>query len=550
MNQKKIGNVVLDYRFYSPNNYYSDGDIEEVLLDAAKNNYMDKLLLSSNNWAVLYHCSDIRENLLEWYPFKKEGSLLEIGSGCGALTGLFARKVKSVTCIELSERRSMINAYRNKKYDNIKIMLGNFQDIEITEKYDYITLIGVWEYAGYYISGEEPYLNMLKTLKRYLKEDGKLLIAIENKTGLKYWNGAVEDHTGKIYSGLNDYIGEKKVRTFSKQEIEKTLSEVGFHSYKFYYPNPDYKLPDTIYSDEKLPEPGEIRNYRKDYDAPRMYNFNDAVVADQICDDGMYSYFANSFLVECGKECAEVVYAKYSRMRKEKYRIATIISKEGENYRVHKKALNCKAEEHINSLLNHSIGDFNNLQSVNGELLKGEYRMELIKGQSLDLFFYQYRNNTNEFIYHAKEIMERYLLDSCQEFVTFYMTPEYESLFGTTYVADAKCLKCTNVDLIFSNLILSKDQRVYCIDNEWVFNFPIPFEFSIWRAMSQLYSKYISYLKNNISRNDFLTRVGLNQEYFEIYEKMEKSFSENIIGIDYRKNYRKSIMTMNVNMFS
>ena len=39
------------------------------------------------------------------------------------------------------------NAYRNLECDNVKIMLGNFQDVEssLTEKYDYITLIGVFE---------------------------------------------------------------------------------------------------------------------------------------------------------------------------------------------------------------------------------------------------------------------------------------------------------------------------------------------------------------------------------------------------------------------
>ena len=33
-------------------------------------------------------------------------------------------------------------------------------------------------------------------IKQLLKPDGKLLIAIENQYGLKYWCGALEDHTG------------------------------------------------------------------------------------------------------------------------------------------------------------------------------------------------------------------------------------------------------------------------------------------------------------------------------------------------------------------
>lgn len=37
---------------------------------------------------------------------------------------------------------------------------------------------------------------MLNMLKPFLKENGKVLLAIENKFGLKYWCGAAEDHTG------------------------------------------------------------------------------------------------------------------------------------------------------------------------------------------------------------------------------------------------------------------------------------------------------------------------------------------------------------------
>ena len=58
----------------------------------------------------MYHLSDIRQNIVEWLQIENTAEILEIGSGCGAITGTLARKAKSVTCIELSEKRSMINA--------------------------------------------------------------------------------------------------------------------------------------------------------------------------------------------------------------------------------------------------------------------------------------------------------------------------------------------------------------------------------------------------------------------------------------------------------
>ena len=87
-----------------------------------------------------------------------------------------------------------------------------------------------------------------------LKPNGKLLIAIENKYGLKYWCGAREDHTAIPFDGLNQYILSKTAQTFSRQELADLVKNAGFENSFFYYPLPDYKFPQVIYSDEYLPK--------------------------------------------------------------------------------------------------------------------------------------------------------------------------------------------------------------------------------------------------------------------------------------------------------
>lgn len=105
------------------------------------------------------------------------------------LPGALCKKAKQVTCIELSKKRSHINAWRHRNCDNLKILMGNFQDVEktLTEKYDYITLIGVFEYGEAYIQSDTPYVDFLKIISKHLKPDGKIVLAIENRLGLKYW---------------------------------------------------------------------------------------------------------------------------------------------------------------------------------------------------------------------------------------------------------------------------------------------------------------------------------------------------------------------------
>lgn len=181
-----------------------------------------------------------------------------------------------MTSVDLSKRRSLINANRNKEYDNLTIMVGNFNDVVLKEKYDYITLIGVLEYAGYYTDDEHPFEAFLKKISGYLKEDGKLLIAIENKFGLKYWAGSREDHTGKFFDGLEGYIDtDSKVRTFSKEALKKIITDAGYAKAEFYYPFPDYKFPVQIFSDEYLPREDDLNIGLDTFDNTRMMLFNE-----------------------------------------------------------------------------------------------------------------------------------------------------------------------------------------------------------------------------------------------------------------------------------
>lgn len=291
-----MGELKLD--FYTGEDTYSDGDIENRLLEIVReNDDYEEFLKDSNEWTYLYHLSPIRENLLEWYDFDPEGTLLEIGSGCGALSGLFCKKVKKVTGIDLSKRRSEININKNKKYDNLEIYVANFTDVDIEEKYDYVTLIGVLEYSVYYVGGEDPFVTMLKKAKEYLKPGGTLIVAIENKYGMKYFAGAPEDHTGRMYDGIYGYKNTDRVRTFSKEGIVNLLKKAGFDDNKFYYPMPDYKMPIEVYSEDRLPGKGSLRNITRPYDRDRYVFFDEESAYDSICEDGMFEFFANSFLI-------------------------------------------------------------------------------------------------------------------------------------------------------------------------------------------------------------------------------------------------------------
>ena len=299
--KEQVGNVILNLDHYKGSDLYSDGDIENTLLGIVKTHpesEYGKVIEEKASWPVLYHLSPMRTNLIEWIDFKKDtDSVLEVGAGCGALTGIVAQKAKQVTCIELSKRRSMINAVRHKDLENIEIYVGNFEDIEPhLLEFDVVMLIGVLEYAKSYIHSSKPYVEFLKKILEHLKPGGRLILAIENKLGMKYWAGCPEDHTGRYFDSIEGYPKGGAACTFSKKELEDLLCQAGYRNIKFYYPYPDYKLPLTIYSDSYLPLKGSL-DPAPNLSGDRLVVFDESKAYDSILDAGLFPEFSNSFLI-------------------------------------------------------------------------------------------------------------------------------------------------------------------------------------------------------------------------------------------------------------
>ena len=92
---EKIGQVILDDTYYPGQDLYTDGAIEDEMLEIAKTCPEEKwnqVIAERKSWPILYHYSHIRENILSWIPFTGNENVLEIGAGCGAVTGALCKK--------------------------------------------------------------------------------------------------------------------------------------------------------------------------------------------------------------------------------------------------------------------------------------------------------------------------------------------------------------------------------------------------------------------------------------------------------------------------
>jgi len=117
---------------------------------------------------------------------------------------------------------------------------------------------------------DDPFVACLELVRSVLKPDGKLILAIENRLGLKYFMGYSEDHTGQPYFGIQDLYTRKSAKTLGREELRATLLRAGFRHIEFQYPFPDYKIPIAVFTERAFHTegfaPGEIiRQLSRDF---------------------------------------------------------------------------------------------------------------------------------------------------------------------------------------------------------------------------------------------------------------------------------------------
>ena len=479
---EKVGNVVLDLSDYSGEDVYTDGAIEDVLLDIVQNNppcAFPRIIAEQKSWPVFYHLSPFRANIIDWLPFKKTDKVLEIGSGCGAITGTLARRAGSVTCIDLSKKRSLVNAYRNQEYDNIIVKVGNFKDIEphLDEDFDYVLLIGVFEYGQAYIGGDAPYEDFMRICNRHRRLDGRLIIAIENKFGLKYWAGCREDHLGTYFSGLEGYHEGGSARTFTRHGLERILECVGIHEYSFYYPYPDYKFMTTVYSDRYLPKKGELSNNLRNFDRERVLLFDEKQVFDEIITENEFPLFSNSYLLVVGG-APDVIYAKFSNDRAPKWAIQTKMVRSASSQAVGAPLTVCVEK------IPDTAAAYEHMQSTKRAyaLLTKRYegtKIEMNRCSEKD------GNAENGLVFeYCKGVTLEAMLDQCLDCADVEgfkaLVAEYMEWLRYGEVCDGEGA-VSNIDFIFPNILVDGDQW-HVIDYEWTFEKYVPARDIAFRA--------------------------------------------------------------------
>lgn len=512
-------------------NVYSDGvETEEQMLEIAKK-YPEDLsqdyIANISSYTLNNTFSSVRRNILNWYPFDSGSEILEVGAGMGAVTGLLCDVAKNVTAIEMSKSRANVIKSRYPQRNNLTVISEDITTWKTDKKFDYVVFIGVLEYAAIFSESMDPYRDFLLSISNLLKKGGKVLFAIENKFGLKYWLGASEDHLQKPFVGVAGYKEEKTARTFSRYELKELLKSVGLEFHRFYSVLPDYKFPELIFSDEYVPNYMNLKKVTFTYSKNSMLLANEKDLYKDIIGNNVFSFFSNSLLVEASHEPLSenhIVHVSAKGEVYKEFRVSTIIDDRGN---VIKKAMHNNANVHLQNIADNTEYLTKRgvkvlpVKFVQDELVSKKY--DGISAQ--DEFVNALKNNDRRGVYNLIDVLQKNFLKSSEAIPFNINNILYKHKLGDINIDYGLILQKAFIDMTFYNSFWENNDLIF-YDQEWCFE-RVPLRFCLFYAVKSAYTK--ADVKTEIKFDELLKYLKITDNEALSYNALEEFIWSNVL---------------------
>lgn len=429
-------------------------------------------------------------NVLRWYPFKENSSVLQITNTNDALSRFLYDKAKTLDLYNFSN-----NSFFRCAKKNIFVPIDS--SVRLC-KYDYIVTVGFLDFFDLEKDFESKVKDFIKLCSSFVKKHGTILIA-------------------------DDFL---KVRSFSqnnnkKSALKSLLNIPECHIKKIYYLHLNVDNCYEIFTDVSLKrmfpsninasdDNGKIHEYTLDKDYYAVYKYGDP------------SNIFSSYLIEFNNSSKENIdYVKISSNRFDKFALITSIDM-SKGF-VYKMPITNKSKDHINKLLINNK-NYQNISYIKYIPCNNRIRCDYIKGETLYQKFYAWSfNNNNKQIIKNIMTIKQYLYDCEPKLLK--PSNSFKKVFGAAkFDRPLHWKKDQCIDIIASNIILSKN-KYYLIDNEWCFNFMIPTEYILWRFIHH------SLCKDIFTKKEILEDIlNISKNEYDEFLKMELHFSIKYVG--------------------
>ncbi len=277
----------------------------------------------------------IKCGLLQWYDFEQDAKVLYIGDSNDALAKMLIDKSFAVVCAPVEQS---CNTEWTQEYK------GGF---------DYLIAVEALECT------ENPE-QVLQSWRSLLKEDGRLLLGMNNRFGIRYFCGDRDPYTGRNFDGIEGYrrAYDKKEdvfrgRCYSRNEMEKMLRAAGWNFFRFFSVLPDLQNPGLIYAEDYLPNEDLANRLFPTYNYPDTVFLEEAPLYESLDNDGLFHKLANAWLIECGSKEAlcDVLHVTCSMERGRESALCTVVRRTGI---VEKRAVYPEGEARLEKLAAHA----------------------------------------------------------------------------------------------------------------------------------------------------------------------------------------------------
>lgn len=458
----------------------------------------------------LYKDSDFRKNVIHWYPVKENSSVLQIGyDSIKIVDELYSKFEKVTICVKSEEeKKEILDKYNNSEI----IVIDSLDKITEREEYDYVTLIGTLEIYKDIVE-EKAYKRLAKILniaKKACKKDGKILLAVDNKYGMKFWT--------TMYAQKNILCNQ--TFAISKKMINELLEKIGLTNYKYYYMLPDYKITNVIFTDNYLPNIESIsRNFT--YGEEDFATFNQTEAYGEILkeDIELFKLYANSYFIEIAKEELEennIKFVSYTNIREKEFNIQTTIF---EN-RVEKTYLTKKSKKHIENMKkNIDIMNENSIKTLDSYEKEKVISKFVNNAKTYDKILLEYlEKEENETFFEKIQEYKQFLINKLCK-VNYNKIKEnniftkYEVTLEEDIANKFNFVKNGLWDMIFQNIFYIENE-MYFYDQEW-YDENVPVEYIIYRTIA-----YFANAHEYIKTSELYSKLGLT-EYIKIFEELD-----------------------------